>query len=132
MTPLGLQLRFLRNEKGLSQQALADRLGLAPKMLSAIETGRKSPPGGTWLLDIQKALGLTQQQYETLMEAVSCSSYRLQAPRDASPQELRVAHWLVDLMGGCLQPQEISQIEQVVSAARDRARSVECARRTSS
>jgi transcriptional regulator with XRE-family HTH domain len=54
MTPFGEKLRALRAERGLSQKAMAEAIGVSAAYLSALEHGRRGAP--TWTL-IQKIIG---------------------------------------------------------------------------
>jgi transcriptional regulator with XRE-family HTH domain len=54
VTPFGEKLRALRNERGVSQKAMAEAIGVSAAYLSALEHGRRSAP--TWTL-IQKIIG---------------------------------------------------------------------------
>jgi transcriptional regulator with XRE-family HTH domain len=54
VTPLGLKLRQLRRQKGVSQKEMAAALGVSAAYLSALEHGRRGMP--TWVL-LQKILG---------------------------------------------------------------------------
>ena len=54
MTPFGEKLRALRAERGLSQKAMAQAIGVSAAYLSALEHGRRGAP--TWTL-IQKIIG---------------------------------------------------------------------------
>lgn len=54
LTPFGEKLRALRNERGLSQKAMAEAIGVSAAYLSALEHGRRGAP--TWTL-IQKIIG---------------------------------------------------------------------------
>jgi transcriptional regulator with XRE-family HTH domain len=40
---LGINVRHLRHQKGISQEALADKTGIFRTYLSRIETGRSNP-----------------------------------------------------------------------------------------
>lgn len=41
--PLGLRLKQIRNDAGLSQLALAGKLGMTPGWVEGVESGRKAP-----------------------------------------------------------------------------------------
>lgn len=57
MTETGLLIRKTRMEKGLSQVALADRLGVSSAFINKIESGRGSWPNER-VAEICKALSL--------------------------------------------------------------------------
>nr|WP_210334898.1 helix-turn-helix transcriptional regulator [Mesorhizobium mediterraneum] len=54
VTPFGEKLRALRSERGVSQKAMAEAIGVSAAYLSALEHGRRGAP--TWTL-IQKIIG---------------------------------------------------------------------------
>ena len=54
MTPFGLRVRALREEKGVTQKEMAAALGVSAAYLSALEHGRRGVP--SWPL-IQKIVG---------------------------------------------------------------------------
>jgi transcriptional regulator with XRE-family HTH domain len=54
VTPFGEKLRALRSERGVSQKAMAEEIGVSAAYLSALEHGRRGAP--TWTL-IQKIIG---------------------------------------------------------------------------
>jgi DNA-binding XRE family transcriptional regulator len=53
---LGEKVRSLRHERGLTQEALADALGLSVAYVSLIERGGRNPPYTT-VVAIARALG---------------------------------------------------------------------------
>jgi transcriptional regulator with XRE-family HTH domain len=55
---IGRVLRQLREQKGLSQAALAKRSGVAQGYISQMEAGEKKNPGIETLRKIAKALGV--------------------------------------------------------------------------
>jgi transcriptional regulator with XRE-family HTH domain len=58
MTPIGrvaMQIKALREKRGLSQQALADKAGLSRTYLARLETARQDPTLST-LEKLAKAL----------------------------------------------------------------------------
>jgi transcriptional regulator with XRE-family HTH domain len=58
MTDLGHRVRSLREERGLTQQALAKAAGIATDMVSRLENGHYSSPGLRTLLRIADGMGL--------------------------------------------------------------------------
>ena len=58
MTELGHRVRSLREERGLTQQALAKAAGIATDMVSRLENGHYSSPGLRTLLRIADGMGL--------------------------------------------------------------------------
>ncbi|HXV73730.1 MAG TPA: helix-turn-helix transcriptional regulator [Sphingomonadales bacterium] len=53
MTPFGIKLRALREEKGITQRQLAKALGVSAPYLSALERGKRGRP--SWAL-VQKII----------------------------------------------------------------------------
>ncbi|GJM19229.1 MAG: hypothetical protein DHS20C14_14420 [Phycisphaeraceae bacterium] len=61
---LGLMVRERRAALGMSLTLLAERVGCAKSYLSAIENGRRGPPGDELLRRLERALGLTSGELE--------------------------------------------------------------------
>lgn len=59
MTELGLRLRQLREERGMTQQAVARAAGIATDMVSRLENGHYSSPGLRTLLRIAEGMGIS-------------------------------------------------------------------------
>jgi transcriptional regulator with XRE-family HTH domain len=108
VTPFGLQLKFYRQERGVSQQTLASRLSIPVRLMSKLETGRR-PVTSTMLDAIGAALRLSGEEAQTLRLARECSSYRLRIPPTASPKEILLAHRLVSSMGQL----DVAQLEKI-------------------
>ena len=88
----GPTLQAMRQDLGLSQSALALRLGSTQRHLSFLETGR-SAPSREFVARIVSELSLSAAQRATLLEA---SGYRGPAlPRDTDSSEVQAA---LDLM----------------------------------
>jgi transcriptional regulator with XRE-family HTH domain len=58
----GATLKKVREDKGMSQQALATATGLSMSLVSMIEQGKKSDPRLSTALALAKALGVTIEQ----------------------------------------------------------------------
>lgn len=54
MTPLGLHMKKLRTERGVTQKQMAAAIGVSPAYLSALEHGRRGKP--SWAL-LQRIVG---------------------------------------------------------------------------
>ena len=66
MTPFGLKMRALREERGLTQQDQADYLGVSKAYISALETGSRGRPSGPLVDQICVWLGLIWDDAEAL------------------------------------------------------------------
>ncbi|WP_374457196.1 helix-turn-helix domain-containing protein [Nocardioides sp.] len=86
---LGTLLRALRESAGLSQEELAERAGLSPHAISALERGTRTRPYPHTLRSLAGALDLDEDQRARLLAAVPARSARpssdpapSRAPRD--------------------------------------------------
>ena len=59
MSELGHRLRRLREERGLTQHAVAAAAGIATDMVSRLENGHYSSPGLRTLLRIAEGMGIS-------------------------------------------------------------------------
>ena len=90
-TFMGLKLRRLRAERGLSQTALAHTLGISPSYLNQIEQNQR-PLTVSVLLKISQTLGVDMQQFSEDDEARLVAALRealADAPEAISLPELR-------------------------------------------
>lgn len=83
-------LRALREGAGLSQEELAERAGLSPHAISALERGTRTRPYPHTLRSLATALDLTEDQRARLLAAVPARSARQSAARTPSraPRDL--------------------------------------------
>lgn len=72
MTEIGKFLKRLRIENGEVLLNMAQKLGVTPSFLSAVELGKKKMPY-EWNLKIRSAYSLTPEQEDELDEAISLS-----------------------------------------------------------
>ena len=63
-------LRALREDAGLSQEELAERAGLSPHAISALERGTRTRPYPHTLRALATALDLSEEQRASLLAAV--------------------------------------------------------------
>ena len=73
MTPFGLKMRALRDERGLTQQQQADYLGVSKAYISALETGSRGRPSGPFVDQICAWLGLIWDDAEALQALAAMS-----------------------------------------------------------
>lgn len=73
MTPFGLKMRALREERGLTQQQQADYLGVSKAYISALETGSRGRPSGPFVDQICAWLGLIWDDAEALQALAAMS-----------------------------------------------------------
>jgi transcriptional regulator with XRE-family HTH domain len=59
MTPIGLNVKRLREAAGMTQQALATAAGLSLSIVAQIEQGKNADPRGSTLMALANALGAT-------------------------------------------------------------------------
>ena len=81
---LGSVLRGLREDAGLSQEELAERAGLSPHAISALERGTRTRPYPHTLRSLASALDLGEDQRAALLAAVPPRSPRTAAPTSAA------------------------------------------------
>lgn len=84
---LGSVLRGMRESAGLSQEELAERAGLSPHAISALERGTRTRPYPHTLRSLASALELDEDQRATLLGAVPARAAR--TPSDPSPSRPR-------------------------------------------
>lgn len=113
MTPFGTLIRFMREERGLTQHEMGRRLQLDSKAVSALETGRRRPPDIQLLEKIIEQLKLSESEASQLLNAAQHSSYVVRIPREISPKNLRLIHQFVTTLDG-LRPDQISVIQKVI------------------
>lgn len=87
---MGVRLRRLREERGMTQVALANALGLSPSYLSQIEQNQR-PITVSVLLKINSALGLDGQIFANDDEARLLAQLREALAHEAAPDTVSVA-----------------------------------------
>ena len=80
---LGSVLRGLREDAGLSQEELAERAGLSPHAISALERGTRTRPYPHTLRSLATALALDDDRRAVLLAAVPSRSPRTPSPTAA-------------------------------------------------
>lgn len=87
LNEFGKELRKLRIDKSELLKDMADRLGVSPAFISAIETGRKPIPAG-FVGRIAAAYDLDDETRERLQRAADSTrtSFEIRLGESASPQ----------------------------------------------
>lgn len=85
LTALGRALRRLRLDRGMLLKDMAEGIDVTPAFLSAVETGRKSPPEN-FLPRLAEKFGLSRDQISELRRAAeqSVQEVRLRLPKGAT------------------------------------------------
>ena len=89
-TAFGQQLRQLRLRAGLSQEALAERAGLAPKAIAALESGARHSPYPRTLGLLAEALGLSAAERAALVDVAGRPGHSGSQPPTPSPDQSAV------------------------------------------
>ena len=84
MTEIGKFLKKLRVDNGEILLDMAQKLGVTPSFLSAVELGKKKMPY-EWNLKIRSVYQLTPNQEEELDEAISISEKSVQIDLEDMP-----------------------------------------------
>jgi len=80
---LATLIRLARQRTGLSQEALANRSGVAVRTISDLERGRIRRPHAATVEHLARALGLTEEQRRELAEATTAAIAAAGAPEAA-------------------------------------------------
>jgi transcriptional regulator with XRE-family HTH domain len=103
-------LRKLRQDRGLKQKDLADRLGYEPSYISALERSEKGPPRQDFVGRLIRGLALDEDEREELATALQASRRQISLPSRASEQEYGLLRELEPQLG-YLNPVQIQLIE---------------------
>ncbi|KGS26837.1 helix-turn-helix family protein [Burkholderia pseudomallei MSHR7343] len=96
MTALGKFVRKQRKELGLTQVALALRMGVDDAYVSAVETGRRAPDGTSFLEALGRALELDEDGLRQLADVSRRSQRYLRLPEELSARKHELISALVD------------------------------------
>ncbi|MCB4349396.1 helix-turn-helix domain-containing protein (plasmid) [Burkholderia vietnamiensis] len=90
MSTLGDFIRARRKILGLTQTALAIRIGVDDTYVSAVETGRRTPDGQQFLDSLSVALELTDELRQQLAAAARTSQRIFRLPAEISMRKHEV------------------------------------------
>lgn len=87
MTPFGNVLSQLRRSRKFQQRELAERIGVQPCYMSAMESGKKGPPSKAVLQKIIESLSLSPEEIQTLRSTIGPSERVFRIPDNVSLEE---------------------------------------------
>ena len=99
MTPFGLLLEQLRRSRGLQQQQLAGIVGVNSCYISAMERGRKGPPGKEVVEALIRVLKLSAEEERELRNVIEQSRQVLKIPANTAVHEYELVHSLWKRLG---------------------------------
>lgn len=100
MTPLGVKLRALRAERRMTLSQLAQRLGMSPAYLSALEHGHRGAASPALLSRLSAALGLAWDEVDALQHVAQLSHPRVTVDTAGlSPAKTELANRLARNIG---------------------------------
>ncbi|MDJ0614337.1 MAG: helix-turn-helix domain-containing protein [Rhizobiaceae bacterium] len=77
MTPFGLKMRELRNEKGVNQKQMAKDLGVSAAYLSALEHGHRGVPSWQFLQRVIGYFNIIWDEAEEFQRLAATSASRV-------------------------------------------------------
>jgi len=99
VTPFGIRLRELRQEKGFTLARLARRLGVTPAYLSQLENGHKGQPSAVMVDQICAHFGLIWDEAEDLKAKARLSRIRVVIDTSAcGPEATRAANLMAEVL----------------------------------
>jgi transcriptional regulator with XRE-family HTH domain len=77
LTPYGVTIRQIRRQRGLTQKAMAEALGVSPAYLSALENGKRGRPGFDFLQRVAGYLHIIWDEADDLFRVAAISNPRV-------------------------------------------------------
>ena len=120
MTPLGVKLREMRAERGVTLKEMAHAIGVSPAYLSALEHGKRGAP--TWFL-VQRIIvffNIIWDDAEELCRLAQSSDPRIKIDTSgAIPEATAFANLLARSVGD-LDADDFARMTAIVEAAQSR------------
>lgn len=113
MTPFGSYLESLRRSRRLKQKQLAALLQVNACYVSAMESGKKGPPGDRVLQRLIESLALNADESNKLWEYVDQSQRTFRLPDDMALEEYALASHFRKRLGS-LDKNQIAAIDAVL------------------
>lgn len=112
MTPFGLQLRKLREERGVTQKEMAQAIGVSPAYLSALEHGNRGRPSWVLLQRMVGYLNVIWDEAEALQRAAHLSNPKVVIDTTELSAEATFAANLLSERIGQLDEEHLKQLVQ--------------------
>ena len=120
MTPLGVKLREMRAERGVTLKEMAHAIGVSPAYLSALEHGKRGAP--TWFL-VQRIIvffNIIWDDAEELCRLAQSSDPRIKIDTSgAIPEATAFANLLARTVGD-LGADDFARMSEIVESAQSR------------
>jgi transcriptional regulator with XRE-family HTH domain len=117
MTPFGEAVRKIRKERGITQKAMAEALGVSAAYLSALESGKRGRPGFDFLQRVAGYLHIIWDEADDLFRVAAISHPRVVVDTAGLPAEYTAfANQLADSIRE-LSPETIRQLADLLSCA---------------
>lgn len=120
MTPVGQFVCTKRNALGITQDQLAQKLGVDASYVNRIEKGKKSPGNLRFLENLAECLELSADETTTLFTAAKLSQRVVRMPANLSPKGYAL---VANLVSGIteLNDAQLSLLETMINAVRSGA-----------
>ncbi len=92
MSPFAEQLKAYRYGRSLRQVEFAELVGYEQSYVSSLELGIKGPPTDEFVEKLIKILKLSEEEQETLYQAVAASQRKIIVPHEASTEVYWLCH----------------------------------------
>ena len=97
---IGSRIREIRNKKGITQDQLAERVGISSKYLSSIERGKENPTLST-ILKLAQSLDVMPAEFFTHLEIedpAKRKSMIIEMLNDVDADQLKLVYRLLTVM----------------------------------
>ncbi|WP_279483148.1 helix-turn-helix transcriptional regulator [Aureimonas sp. SK2] len=129
MTPFGLRVRALRQERGITQGEMAKALGVSAAYLSALEHGKRGRPTWSMLQRIIGYLNVIWDDAEDLERLAELSHPKVILETGSlSPEATAFANRLAESLP-LLSAEDIAALDALLQEAAERGEAAERARR---
>ena len=117
MTPFGVRLRQLRDERGMSLKDMAEALGVSAAYLSALEHGRRGRPTHAMVVAICALLNIIWDEADDLLRLARLSHPRVTVDTAGlSPAATELANLLAERIRK-LPPERIERLLELLKSA---------------
>ncbi|HYM03284.1 MAG TPA: helix-turn-helix domain-containing protein [Stellaceae bacterium] len=117
MTPFGVRLRQLRQERGMSLKSMAEALGVSAAYLSALEHGRRGRPTHALVVAICAQLNIIWDEADDLMRLARLSHPRVTVDTAGlSPSATELANLLAERIRK-LPPDRVERLLELLKTA---------------